>query len=274
MKLFACCLLSLLSAAEIDIDYEMTLSGIEPGSLLMRRLPQQMMNNTGQGLREKAYQMQRLYQKYKIKGLTPGETNSLLSIRKLMQLKTLVTALLGDSSINFDRFCFYGCYCLPDAAVHDASPGTGRPVDGIDNACKELKMCYQCANRDTKSETGGECEQSSAYSVTQLFDPAGHIADYECTNQVDSCRWRICQCDRAFAHKIKQKHMDWQQKNHAVEGTFDRGYCEIEVPNPGSRKQCCGTYTSPFATQQRQIINSNYQICCANNGIQPYGELC
>ena len=70
---------------------------------------------------------------------------------------------------------------------------------------QELKMCYQCANRDTKAETGAECEQSSAYSVTQIFDPAGNIADYECTNQVDSCRWRICQCDRAFAHKIKQK---------------------------------------------------------------------
>ena len=54
-----------------------------------------------------------------------------------MQLKTLVTALLGDSSVNFDRFCFYGCYCLPDAAVHDASPGSGKPVDEIDNACKD-----------------------------------------------------------------------------------------------------------------------------------------
>ena len=59
-------------------------------------------------------------------------------------------SLLASYQIDFDRFCFYGCYCLPDAAVHDKSPGTGRPVDNIDNACHELKMCYQCANRDTK----------------------------------------------------------------------------------------------------------------------------
>ena len=70
-----------------------------------------------------------------------------------MQLKTLVTALLGDSSINFDRFCFYGCYCLPDAAVHDASPGTGRPVDGIDNACKESVATPQIAVVETAIET-------------------------------------------------------------------------------------------------------------------------
>ena len=67
-----------------------------------------------------------------------------------MQLKAMVMSLLASYQIDFDRFCFYGCYCLPDAAVHDKSPGTGRPVDNIDNACHELKMCYQCANRDTK----------------------------------------------------------------------------------------------------------------------------
>ena len=55
----------------------------------------------------------------------------------MIQLKAIVSSLLGDSSINFDRFCFYGCYCLPDAAIHDSSPGTGKPVDEVDNACKE-----------------------------------------------------------------------------------------------------------------------------------------
>jgi len=57
-------------------------------------------------------------------------------------------------SIDFDRFCFYGCYCLPDAAIHDSSPGAGQPVDSIDNSCKELKQCYQCANRDTQEDKG------------------------------------------------------------------------------------------------------------------------
>ena len=157
----------------------------------------------------------------------------------------MVMSLLASYQIDFDRFCFYGCYCLPDAAVHDKSPGTGRPVDNIDNACHELKMCYQCANRDTKigknptqtawiksalsmlrtdiedeiksqwisviqnldhrfSDAGETCDQLAAYSVTPIYED-NRVVDYRCDNQVNSCRWRICQCDRAFAHKIKMK---------------------------------------------------------------------
>ena len=29
------------------------------------------------------------------------------------------------------------------------SPGAGHPVDSVDNACHELKMCYQCANKES-----------------------------------------------------------------------------------------------------------------------------
>ena len=43
---------------------------------------------------------------------------------------------------------------MPDAAIHDSSPGAGQPVDAIDNSCKELKQCYQCANRDTQEDKG------------------------------------------------------------------------------------------------------------------------
>ena len=46
--------------------------------LLARRLPQSMMNNTGHGLQEKVYQMQKLYRKYKVQGLNDRETSSLL----------------------------------------------------------------------------------------------------------------------------------------------------------------------------------------------------
>ena len=52
---------------------------------------------TGPALREKIYTMQNLYQKYKSTGLEEAETNNLLQIRKLLQLKTLVTTLLNDN---------------------------------------------------------------------------------------------------------------------------------------------------------------------------------
>lgn len=126
---------------------------------------------------------------------------------------------MSSHQIDFDRFCFYGCYCLPEAAVHDKSPAGGRPVDNIDSACHQLKMCYQCAHRDTKEgnglsknvrkkccalETGETCDQLSAYKMKAVVDK-GKIVDFQCQNTVNSCRWRICQCDRAFAHKIKDK---------------------------------------------------------------------
>ena len=150
------CMLTLLTvntvrAIEYDIDEEFEISKIPASSLLLRRLPPSMLNGTGPAMREKVYKMQKLYQKHKSQGLTNQETGNLLELRKLMQLKAMVTSLLASYQIDFDRFCFYGCYCLPDAAVHDKSPGTGRPVDSIDNACKELKMCYQCSDRDTKN---------------------------------------------------------------------------------------------------------------------------
>jgi hypothetical protein len=66
-------------------------------------------------------------------------------------------------------------------------------------------MCYQCAAKDTKQSTGSECNQNMAYSVEQIFGLDGGLADYRCSNSENSCRWRICQCDRAFAHKIKAK---------------------------------------------------------------------
>lgn len=62
---------------------------------------------TGPALREKIYTMQNLYQKYKSTGLEEAETNNLLQIRKLLQLKTLVTTLLNDN-----RYPSYDSYSI------------------------------------------------------------------------------------------------------------------------------------------------------------------
>jgi len=273
MKLISMTVLAAIGA--VDIDAELNMSGIDTTSLLMRR-PQGLFNSTGPALREKIFELQGLYQKHKSVGLNGAETTSLLQIRKLLQLKSMVTQLLADNSIDFDRFCFYGCYCLPDSNVHDASPGTGTPVDEIDRSCHELKMCYQCANKDSIEETGDSCHQDSAYSVEPIRNENGQVIDYTCSNTAGSCRWRNCQCDRAFAHKIKEEHEDWNRKNHIKLGGFDRGQCEVNIPARGViAKTCCGAYDSPYGSQQRQIINPDIKQCCAkSNEIKPYGEMC
>ena len=80
----------------------------------------------------------------------------------------MVTQLLADNSIDFDRFCFYGCYCLPDATIHDSSPGTGQPTDAVDNSCRELKMCYQCANRDHQTPGKHTGSRTGSYRVIKV----------------------------------------------------------------------------------------------------------
>ena len=57
---------------------------------------------------------------------------------------------------------------------------------------------------DVLLDAGETCDQLAAYSVTPIYED-NRVVDYTCDNQVNSCRWRICQCDRAFAHKIKMK---------------------------------------------------------------------
>jgi len=274
---FANTLLLARAFTSLDIDEELAMTGIEPGSLMMRSPPRGLFNSTGPALKQKIFELQELYQEHQTVGLNEQKTNTLLAIRKLLQLKSMVMQLLDDKSIDFDRFCFYGCYCLPDANVHDASPGAGTPVDAIDSSCHELKMCYQCANKDTIEESGDKCHQDSAYSVQPVRNDRNQVVDYTCKNSVGSCRWRNCQCDRAFAHKIKQEHDEWEVKNHYKLGGFDRNAeCESNTaPRGVTAKTCCGKYDSPYSAQQRQIINPDIKQCCAGSeSIQPYGEMC
>ena len=103
---------------------------------------------TGPALREKIYTMQNLYQKYKSTGLEEAETNNLLQIRKLLQLKTLVTTLLNDNrylsrwirihSKDFEHFttilCIEGYWCI------EFGPENGQKV--FKNFGKIIKMTH------------------------------------------------------------------------------------------------------------------------------------
>lgn len=51
-------------------------------------------------------------------------------VRKFRQLKIIVLFL--QKSQKFGRFCYYGCYCLPEGSHNIAAGGYGRPKDNID----------------------------------------------------------------------------------------------------------------------------------------------
>ena len=62
-------------------------------------------------------------------------------IRKFRNLKILVLYLQREK--KFGRYCYYGCYCLPEGSHDIASGGYGQPQDGIDRACFDFKQCYR-----------------------------------------------------------------------------------------------------------------------------------
>ena len=63
-------------------------------------------------------------------------------IRKFRNLKILVLWLQKEQ--KFGRYCYYGCYCLPEGSHNIAAGGYGTPVDNIDKACFDFKKCYKC----------------------------------------------------------------------------------------------------------------------------------
>ena len=95
MKLLNLALLAKVFAT-VDIDEELALTGIEPGSLLMRSPPRGLFNSTGPALKQKIFELQTLYQEHKTTGLSAQKTSTLLQIRKLLQLKSMVMQLLDD----------------------------------------------------------------------------------------------------------------------------------------------------------------------------------
>jgi hypothetical protein len=83
--------------------------------------------------------------------LGPGMRDlSDMQTRKFRNLKILVLWLQEEKM--FGRYCYYGCYCLPEGSHNIAAGGYGRPVDGIDQACFDFKQCYKCLVNEHAAE--------------------------------------------------------------------------------------------------------------------------
>merc|ERR1719361_2940656 len=62
--------------------------------------------------------------------------------RRFRQLKIIVLWLQKEQ--KFGRYCYYGCYCLPEGSHNIAAGGYGPAQDNIDRACQDFKNCYRC----------------------------------------------------------------------------------------------------------------------------------
>ena len=87
--------------------------------------------------------------------------------RKFRNLKILVLWLQKDQ--RFGRFCYYGCYCLPEGSHDIAAGGYGKPLDAIDRACFDFKQCYRCL-LDEHDAAGQTIRNGSEYFKNWHFE--------------------------------------------------------------------------------------------------------
>jgi len=211
-------------------------------------------------------------------------------LRRLKQLKVLILWLQPE--YRFARYCFYGCYCLPDADHRLNSAGYGKPVDNVDASCKRQSECYECAQMDNDRAT---CDPSTtSYKYELIFDeddPTNHMKkSIKCLdertgrhdgNNRKGCKRSICECDKKLAEDLRTYFDDWDIKNHAIQGGFDwEGTCEHNG-NGGHEKACCGNLGQgirmPYRIEGRRqccgnvTFDSTFNECCDDDVVKTTG---
>jgi len=183
-----------------------------------------------------------------------------IELRKFRQLKISVLWLQKEQ--KFGRYCYYGCYCLPEGSHNIAAGGYGKPQDPIDRACLEFKNCYKCLLDEHEGECKGE---DIGYRMDLLTDDYGNKS-IQCTNKPNSCRYNICQCDKALAEKLALHEDTWDEQLHSVKGGFKReDYC-YRGSGPNRFEECCGDKTT-FPFNQPRRTNQ----CCEGTEAKPEG---
>lgn len=212
-------------------------------------------------------------------------------LRKLKQLKVLILWLQPEH--RFARYCFYGCWCLPDREHKLFTVGYGKPVDNVDASCQRQSKCYECAAMD---HAGRNCDPSdTGYGFRLHYDPLNPSDNtkksIECTDEHSkggkhSCKRSICECDKKLSEDLREHFSEWYEGHHQEQGAFDAGSnCLVEGCKSGNcgahTVKCCGNLGSgirmPYKTDGRRMCcgdrtyDSTFQECCDGNVLAAIG---
>merc|ERR1712035_21530 len=187
------------------------------------------------------------------------------SMRKFRQLKIVVLWLQQEQL--FGRYCYYGCYCLPEGSHDIAAGGYGKPQDNIDRSCKDFKQCYRCLNEEYSDVSRGCAGEEFGYRFDLITNDDG-TKDVQCTNRLGSCRRSICECDLQLARALSKYESEWDESLHSVKGGFDReATCVNPIGGGNPIVECCGDKTTfPFNTPRRA------NQCCDGTEVKPEGQ--
>merc|ERR1712048_1282263 len=156
--------------------------------------------------------------------LTRGGNVSDLAEQTLADMKKLVS-FLQPKDKRISRYCFYGCWCLPEGA-HGFVAGRGPPVDIVDKVCQQLWYCYTCAKDDFGSCNPNvrrysyrfvwDTNNKQDYSKRKIICNNGWRPNYNSKTVKFNCARAICECDRGFAMRLGKYADDWHKSRHRV----------------------------------------------------------
>jgi hypothetical protein len=194
--------------------------------------------------------------------MSEADITSLDQLRRFKNLKAMVMTLQPASVTVFGRYCYYGCWCLPQGQ-HNLASGYGSPVDAVDAVCKEFALCYKCIDIDF----GGSCNpEKRGYKWGKVRDANNIVIDLECKNDPTigsshRCARYICECDRILAIGLSHVHADWNITYHARwtpltpsdAGFFDKGQDCVVTGGNFRQDDCCGAYGSASTTMTNAV---------------------
>lgn len=217
-------------------------------------------------------------------------------LKRFVELKQLVS-FMQPKDKRISRFCFYGCWCLPEGA-HSFVAGQGRAVDYSDKACQYLWFCYSCAKQEFRGTFNGlykECDpdqQKYKYKLNMDRRRPGRydLRTIRCTDNwykdmntkakwKSNCAKAICECDRGLAIRLYRARNSWDKSRHRIWSKSVRSCdqldaCEeIENKGPGEvneqKYKDCKAEGCVFHVKDRCLKDANdnipvdhEQICC------------
>jgi hypothetical protein len=159
-----------------------------------------------------------------------GQSNLL---KRFVELKQLVSWMQPKDK-RISRYCFYGCWCLPDGA-HSFVAGEGHPVDLVDRACQLFWFCYVCAKQEMTAVIDGKektCIPDKTKYTFRFKYNKKKPNDYKQRDIVCKDNWYLpmntrekwksncakafCECDRGIAMRLYQSWKHWDKSRHRI----------------------------------------------------------
>lgn len=222
-------------------------------------------------------------------------SDSMDGLKRFVELKQLVSWMQPKDK-RISRYCFYGCWCLPEGA-HSFVSGEGRPVDLVDKACQYLWFCYTCAKEEFSIQITGttkfkECvpdkqkytfrfkynkQKPADYSQRDIvckdnfYSPINTVMKWK-----SSCAKAICECDRGLAMRLYRAWRHWDKSRHRIwsqKVTTCTQLSACQQLTPGSpAQQACIKRGCLFIVARRCLdctgagcggnANNQNQVCC------------